>query len=102
VHRHGGTAPGALTPICNECAISLCWDVGLDEYEEDREFWDRWTCQECREADGLERMSLKEWKRERQPEPSGQAASPVRPQRIRGLRPAGQGARHVTEARKTG
>lgn len=38
---------GGLTPICNECGVSLCWDIATDEYEEDSEFWDAWKCQEC-------------------------------------------------------
>jgi len=88
VHRHRGTPPGALTPICNECGISLCWDIAVEEYDEDRAFWDRWVCQECREDEGQERMSLKAWRQERSsgamppvPEP------PPRTYAIKGMRP---------------
>lgn len=47
VHIHGGTLVGALTPICNECCIALCWDISEEEYEERKLFWDAWTCDEC-------------------------------------------------------
>jgi len=57
VHRHGSTPVGAVTPICNECGVSLCWDIADHEYEEDKAFWDRWTCQDCKP------VSLKAWKK---------------------------------------
>ena len=47
VHEHGGTMPGALTPICNRCGISLCWDISVDEYERQKGFWDSWICRDC-------------------------------------------------------
>lgn len=47
VHRHGGTPEGAVTPICNECGVSLCWDIPRIEYIEAKAFWDAWRCQEC-------------------------------------------------------
>ena len=47
VHKHGGTMPGAVTPICNDCGVSLCWDIGIDEYQQDKSFWDAWICQDC-------------------------------------------------------
>ena len=52
---HGGTMPGAVTPICNQCGVFLCWDVEEGEAEQDRAFWDAWCCQDC---NGGERMSL--------------------------------------------
>jgi len=58
VHRHGGTPEGAVTPICNECGVSLCWDLSDFEYAEAKPFWDRWICQEC---NGGTKMSLKAW-----------------------------------------
>lgn len=42
-----GTMPGALTPICNECGIALCWDISEEEYKEEKLFWEAWICQEC-------------------------------------------------------
>ncbi|QAY80233.1 hypothetical protein [Sphingosinicella sp. BN140058] len=47
VTRHGGTLDGALTPICNSCGVSLCWDIGRGEYLEAKPFWEAWTCQDC-------------------------------------------------------
>ena len=64
VHRHRSTPEGALTPICNECGISLCWDISDEEYAEAQPFWNDWICQEC---NGGTRMSLQDWKR-RNPE----------------------------------
>lgn len=58
VHRHGGTPIGAVTPICDECCVSLCWDIGIEEYEDAKPFWDAWICQDC---NGGERLSLKTW-----------------------------------------
>jgi hypothetical protein len=45
------TLVGALTPICDECGITLCWDISLDEYLEKQEFWDNWCCDECSSVD---------------------------------------------------
>lgn len=41
------TQISALTPICNDCGIVLCWDISEIEYQEAKEFWDNWTCEEC-------------------------------------------------------
>jgi hypothetical protein len=59
VHVHRGTMVGALTPICNACNISLCWDIGEDQYEQDKQFWDNWTCQDC---NGGQKLSRKQWR----------------------------------------
>lgn len=58
VHIHGGTMPGGVTPICNQCGVSLCWDISDEEYEDKWEFWDDWICQDC---NGGERLSVKEY-----------------------------------------
>lgn len=47
VHIHPGTMPDGVTPICNTCMISLCWDISQEEYEESRQFWDAWICKDC-------------------------------------------------------
>lgn len=47
VTMHGGTQTGAVTPTCNDCGISLCWDIARIEYLEAKAFWDAWRCQEC-------------------------------------------------------
>lgn len=60
IHTHGGTMAGAVTPICNDCGISLCWDISEDEYEQAKAFWDAWICQDC---NGGEPLSLKHWMR---------------------------------------
>jgi hypothetical protein len=39
--------PGAVTPICSECGVSLCFDVSLEEYDQLKEFWDQWRCEGC-------------------------------------------------------
>lgn len=58
VHRHNGTQPGAETPICNECGVSLCWDIARVEYLEAKAFWDAWRCQDCNGS----RLSAFGWK----------------------------------------
>jgi len=58
ISKHGGTMPGAMTPICNDCGISLCWDIPEEEARRDAEFWDAWICQDC---NGGQRMSLSTW-----------------------------------------
>lgn len=58
VHTHRGTMPGAVTPICNECGVSLCWDVGEDEYKQQAAFWNDWICKDC---NGGESLSLTNW-----------------------------------------
>jgi hypothetical protein len=59
LHSHGGTMPGGLTPICESCGVSLCWDIEEGEALENEEFWNQWKCQDC---NGGERMSLVKWK----------------------------------------
>ena len=54
-----GTIPGAMTPVCNDCGVHLCWDVGEEEAESCRAFWDAWVCQDCNNG---QRMSLKDWR----------------------------------------
>jgi hypothetical protein len=39
--------PTFLTPICNDCGICLCWDISVDEYEANKDFWDNWRCTQC-------------------------------------------------------
>jgi hypothetical protein len=58
VHVHGGTMAGAVTPICNECGIALCWDISEDQYAQERPFWDGWICRDCNDGEPL---SLKQW-----------------------------------------
>lgn len=41
------TFDDGLTPMCSECGIALCWDISKFEYEEDKEFWDTWRCEDC-------------------------------------------------------
>lgn len=60
VHRHGGTMPGGVTPICNRCGVSLCWDISAYEYGEDKPFWDAWVCQDC---NGGKPMSRRDYPR---------------------------------------
>ena len=38
LHKHGGTMDGALTPICEECGVSLCWDLEESEALENEAF----------------------------------------------------------------
>jgi len=38
---------GGVTPICSACGIALCWDISEDEYLENQDFWDEWTCRDC-------------------------------------------------------
>lgn len=56
------TMLGAVTPTCNSCGVSLCWDIGEDEYNEAKNFWDNWCCKECC---GGRAMSLKAFMRNR-------------------------------------
>ena len=37
----------AVTPVCNSCMIFLCYDIGNDEYNANRKFWNNWECSEC-------------------------------------------------------
>lgn len=41
------TFMGGYTPICNNCGVSLCWDISPNDYEEDKDFWEQWTCKDC-------------------------------------------------------
>ena len=59
VHIHPGTMQGAVTPICEGCMISLCWDISEEQYEEEKAFWDQWLCRDC---NGGEPMSLKDYR----------------------------------------
>lgn len=59
VHVHGGTMPGGVTPICDDCGVSLCWDISDEEFAEAPDFWNAWTCRDCR---GGVPMSLKAFK----------------------------------------
>jgi hypothetical protein len=54
-HRHPGTLAGALTPICNDCGVSLCWDIAEHEYERERAFWDAWICRDCNGGEPMRR-----------------------------------------------
>jgi hypothetical protein len=49
VHTTASTIPGGLTPICNCCGVSLCWDISEEEYDERPGFWDAWQCRDCRD-----------------------------------------------------
>lgn len=53
------TLPGGVTPMCNECGVALCWDVSDSEYEQEKDFWDAWRCEDC---NGGRPMSLKAWR----------------------------------------
>lgn len=60
VHRHGGTMPDGVTPICNECGIALCWDIDNHEYSLAKQFWDDWICQDCNGGTPLSRAAWKQ------------------------------------------
>lgn len=53
------TMPGAVTPMCNECGVALCWDVEESEYKQEKDFWDAWKCEVC---NGGRPLSLKAWR----------------------------------------
>lgn len=59
LHKHGGTMDGALTPICETCGVSLCWDIEENEAIADEDFWNQWKCQDCNRG---HRMSLEQWR----------------------------------------
>lgn len=42
---------GDLTPICNDCGVSLCWDISQEEYDSRPLFWDNWVCKNCKDVD---------------------------------------------------
>ena len=52
------TMLGALTPICNECGITLCWDISEEEYEENPEFWEAWICRGCNGGEPFTKKSF--------------------------------------------
>ena len=41
------TLSGAVTPVCGECGIFLCFDISNEEYAEMKSFWDAWICEDC-------------------------------------------------------
>ena len=47
VHIGNSTMIGGVTPICNTCGVSLCWDISEEEYIENKAFWDNWKCESC-------------------------------------------------------
>ena len=55
----GGTLPGGVTPVCNECGVALCWDISEGEYAEDRAFWDAWRCRECNGGTPMRRADFR-------------------------------------------
>ena len=58
VHHISSTISEGLTPICEKCAVSLCWDIGRNEYLDAKPFWDNWTCEDCHGS----RQSAYAWK----------------------------------------
>ena len=56
------TLDGGYTPICNNCGVTLCWDISSREYLEAEQFWDGWRCEEC---DPNVRGSLERYKNQR-------------------------------------
>jgi hypothetical protein len=67
LHVHPGTMPGGLTPICNTCGVSLCYDISAEEPEQDQAFWDAWVCRDC---NGGHQMSLKAFRARTQARPT--------------------------------
>lgn len=55
VHVHHGTMPEGKTPICNECGVSLCFDISDDEYSLNQTFWDNWICRDCNGGEPMRR-----------------------------------------------
>lgn len=60
VHVHRGTLAGGVTPICNDCMVSLCWDISEQQYDDDREFWDAWICRDCNGGEPMTRAKFYE------------------------------------------
>jgi hypothetical protein len=54
IHRPSSLGD-ALTPICNACGVTLCWDIWEGEYEEAKFFWDNWLCQDCNGGEPMRR-----------------------------------------------
>lgn len=52
---------GGVTPICNNCGVSLCWDISVEQYREEQAFWNAWTCDYCNPD---YRGALRRWRRE--------------------------------------
>ena len=38
---------GFITPICNNCGVSLCWSIENNDYKKYEEFWEQWKCEDC-------------------------------------------------------
>ena len=74
LHKHGGTMDGGLTPICEACGVSLCWDIEEGEALALEAFWNQWKCQDCNHG---VRMSIEEWKARH-----GSAVAKVEPEHI--------------------
>lgn len=72
IHVHRGTMPGGVTPICNECGISLCWDISNEDFERAKAFWDAWICVDC---NGGVPLSLKDWEQKNRQSQSAEASS---------------------------
>lgn len=34
-------------PICNDCGLSLCFVITLQEYDQTKTFWEQWRCVYC-------------------------------------------------------
>lgn len=47
VTTSASTVSGGVTPMCDSCGVSLCWDISRTEYLEARAFWDAWCCRDC-------------------------------------------------------
>jgi hypothetical protein len=57
-HVHGGTMPGAITPVCNDCMVALCWDISEEDYAAERPFWDSWVCRDCNGGEPMSRKKI--------------------------------------------
>lgn len=55
-----GTMSGGVTPTCDDCGVSLCWDVSRTDYIEAKAFWDAWRCRDC----APEPLSAHHWRTE--------------------------------------
>jgi len=59
VQVFGGTLPGGVTPVCNDCGVALCWDISEGEYAQDRAFWDAWRCRGCNGGTPMRRAEFR-------------------------------------------
>lgn len=59
VHKTASTLPGGLTPICNCCGVSLCWDISQEDYDELPSFWEAWICRDCNGGEPLSRAQAR-------------------------------------------